>query len=99
MFLSVHRGEVDRVFSTLSYLDVVNHAKRATTPALFSVGLVDDITETAGTLTAAAKLLREHGARSVRAGRCGSIPFHQQLFSFGKWQHLDPVGRCLRRAL
>ncbi len=29
--------------------------------------LVDDITETAGTLTAAAKMLREHGARSVRA--------------------------------
>jgi ribose-phosphate pyrophosphokinase len=29
--------------------------------------LVDDITETAGTLTAAAKLLREHGARSVCA--------------------------------
>jgi ribose-phosphate pyrophosphokinase len=29
--------------------------------------LVDDITETAGTLTAAAKLLREHGAASVRA--------------------------------
>ncbi len=29
--------------------------------------LVDDITETAGTLTAAAKLLREHGARSVKA--------------------------------
>jgi ribose-phosphate pyrophosphokinase len=29
--------------------------------------LVDDITETAGTLTAAAKILREHGARSIRA--------------------------------
>jgi len=29
--------------------------------------LVDDITETAGTLTAAAKMLREHGAVSVRA--------------------------------
>ena len=29
--------------------------------------LVDDITETAGTLTAAAKLLREKGAKSVRA--------------------------------
>ena len=43
-YLSVHRGEVDQVFSTLSYLDVVNHAKRATAPALFSVGLVDDIT-------------------------------------------------------
>jgi ribose-phosphate pyrophosphokinase len=29
--------------------------------------LVDDITETAGTLTAAAKILRDHGATSVRA--------------------------------
>ena len=29
--------------------------------------LVDDITETAGTLTAAAKILRENGARSIRA--------------------------------
>ena len=29
--------------------------------------LVDDITETAGTLTAAAKILREHGASSIRA--------------------------------
>ena len=29
--------------------------------------LVDDITETAGTLTAAAKLLKENGARSIRA--------------------------------
>jgi ribose-phosphate pyrophosphokinase len=29
--------------------------------------LVDDITETAGTLTSAAKMLRDHGARSVRA--------------------------------
>jgi ribose-phosphate pyrophosphokinase len=29
--------------------------------------LVDDMTETAGTLCAAAKILREHGARSIRA--------------------------------
>ncbi len=29
--------------------------------------LVDDITETAGTVTAAARILREHGAKSVRA--------------------------------
>ena len=43
-YLSVHRAEVDQAFSTLSYLDVVNHAKRITVPALFSVGLVDDIT-------------------------------------------------------
>ncbi|MEX2044271.1 MAG: ribose-phosphate pyrophosphokinase [Opitutus sp.] len=35
--------------------------------------LVDDITETAGTLTAAAKILRESGARSVRAAVSHSI--------------------------
>jgi len=29
--------------------------------------MVDDITETAGTLTAAAKLLKDHGAKSIRA--------------------------------
>jgi RecG-like helicase len=28
---------------------------------------VDDITETAGTLTAAAKILKDHGAKSIRA--------------------------------
>ena len=29
--------------------------------------LVDDITETAGTLSAAAKILRDHGAKTIRA--------------------------------
>lgn len=33
-----------------------------------NVLLVDDITETAGTLTAAAKILKEHGAKSIYAG-------------------------------
>ncbi len=32
-----------------------------------NVLLVDDMTETAGTLTAAARLLKEHGAKSIRA--------------------------------
>jgi ribose-phosphate pyrophosphokinase len=35
--------------------------------------LVDDITETAGTLVAAAKMLRERGARSIRAAVSHSI--------------------------
>jgi ribose-phosphate pyrophosphokinase len=35
--------------------------------------LVDDITETAGTLTAAAKMLRERGARRIRAAVSHSI--------------------------
>jgi cephalosporin-C deacetylase len=40
----VYPERVDAVFHTLSYLDVVNHARRITSPALFSVGLTDLIT-------------------------------------------------------
>lgn len=40
-YLAVHRGDVDRAFRTLSYLDGVNFARRAAAPALFSVALMD----------------------------------------------------------
>jgi cephalosporin-C deacetylase len=43
-YCAVHRDKAAQVFTTLSYADVVNHAKRATPPALFSVGLADQIT-------------------------------------------------------
>src|ERR1700722_697114 len=43
-FCKVNPGRAEQVFVTLSYLDVVNHAKRATAAALFSVGLADVIT-------------------------------------------------------
>ncbi|PZU44523.1 MAG: acetylxylan esterase [Microbacterium sp.] len=42
-YLSVHRGAEERVLNTLSYIDGVNHAARASAPALFSVALMDDI--------------------------------------------------------
>lgn len=42
-YLSVHRGADEQVFRTLSYFDGVNFAKRATAPALFSVGHLDPI--------------------------------------------------------
>ena len=42
-YLSVHRDQVDQTFATLSYFDGVNFAKRATAPALFSVGLLDPV--------------------------------------------------------
>lgn len=41
-YLKVHRPEVDRVFTTLSYFDGVTFAGRATAPALFSVALMDE---------------------------------------------------------
>jgi cephalosporin-C deacetylase len=42
-YCRTHRDEVERTFHTLSYLDVANHARRATAPALFAVGLGDAV--------------------------------------------------------
>jgi cephalosporin-C deacetylase len=42
-FLAVHRNRVEDVFRTLSYVDGMNFAVRATAPALVSVGLMDDV--------------------------------------------------------
>jgi cephalosporin-C deacetylase len=42
-YLSVHRDRAEQTFHTLSYLDGVNFAARATAPALFSVGLLDPV--------------------------------------------------------
>jgi cephalosporin-C deacetylase len=43
-FLAIHRLEEDRVFKTLAYVDGRHFAARASAPALFSVGLEDEIT-------------------------------------------------------
>lgn len=42
-YLGIQRGREEEVFATLSYFDGVNFAARAGIPALFSVGLLDDI--------------------------------------------------------
>lgn len=42
-YLAVHRTQEETVFRTLSYFDGVNFSRRAAAPALFSVGLMDDI--------------------------------------------------------
>ena len=42
-YLSVHRDNVDTVFTTLSYFDGVNFARRIEMPAYFSVALMDEI--------------------------------------------------------
>lgn len=42
-FLGIHRDRADDVFRTLAYFDGMNLATRAAVPALFSVGLMDDI--------------------------------------------------------
>ncbi|GIE94288.1 acetylxylan esterase [Paractinoplanes rishiriensis] len=42
-YLSVHRGREETAYRTLSYIDAVNHARRATAPARFSVALMDTV--------------------------------------------------------
>lgn len=42
-YLGIQRGREEEVFHTLAYFDGVNFAARATMPALFSVGLLDDV--------------------------------------------------------
>lgn len=42
-YLSVHRDRAEEVFTTLSYFDGAAFARRASAPALFSVGMMDDI--------------------------------------------------------
>ena len=42
-YLKAHRDHTDRVLRTLGYMDVANLGRRATAPALFSVGLMDEI--------------------------------------------------------
>lgn len=42
-YLRIHRGRDEAVLGTLDYFDTVHFAARCTAPALFSVGLMDDI--------------------------------------------------------
>ena len=42
-YCMVHRDKIEQVFRTLSYFDGINLATRAHAPALFSVGLMDEI--------------------------------------------------------
>jgi cephalosporin-C deacetylase len=42
-YLAVNRAHTEQAFRTLSYIDAVNHAKRAVAPARFSVALMDQV--------------------------------------------------------
>ncbi len=42
-YLKAHRDHVDRALATLAYFDVATLGRRASAPALFSVGLMDEI--------------------------------------------------------
>ena len=51
-YLAVRRGTTETVMRTLSYVDNVNHVRRATAPALFATGLHDTICPPSGVFAA-----------------------------------------------
>ncbi len=42
-YLRIHRDQVDRALATLDHFDTIHLAARCSSPALFSVGLMDDV--------------------------------------------------------
>lgn len=86
-YLSVHRDAVERTFATLSYFDGVNFARRATAPALFSVGLLDPVCPPSTVYAAA----------NHYAGRAEVIPYHFNQHEGGQGYHWERQAEWLAR--
>ncbi|MCX5478604.1 acetylxylan esterase [Kaistia geumhonensis] len=73
-FLAVHRDKVERVFATLAYFDGVNFASTDSTPALYSVAIMDTICPPSTIFAAynahagAEKAIREYGFNDHEGG-------------------------------
>lgn len=65
-YCKTHRDRVDQVFRTLSYVDGVTLARRATSPALFSVALMDEVCPPSTVFAA-----YNHRGRATRTSPCG----------------------------
>ena len=77
-----HRDHVEAASATLAYFDVAILGRRATAPALFSVGLMDEITPAIDRLRCVQPLRRSQGDRRVPVqrsrGRPG-VPRHREI--------------------
>lgn len=60
VYCATYPDRVGSVFRTLSYFDVVNHARRVTAPSLFSVGLMDEVTPPSTVFAAFISLAGDH---------------------------------------
>ncbi|ROR73389.1 acetylxylan esterase [Bogoriella caseilytica] len=67
-YLAVHRDRVEQAYRTLSYLDGVSFARRAQSPALFSVALMDTICPPSTVYAAFNHWGAEAGAGAVAEG-------------------------------
>lgn len=72
-YLATHRGAMETVLRTLSYVDGAHLARRATMPALFSVGLMDPVCPPSTVYSAynawsGTKQMREYGYNGHEGG-------------------------------
>jgi len=88
-YLRIHRGSEERVFATLAYFDGTSFAPHARIPAMFSVGLLDDICPPS---TVYASYNRYTGPREMRI-----YPYngHEQGEAFQIAEHLAFLARQL----
>jgi len=87
IYLSVHRDHVEAAFHTLSYLDGVSFACRATAPALFSVGLMDPIVPPSTV----------YAAYNHYGSRAGGVAKEIQVYEFN--EHEGGAGHQFARQL
>jgi cephalosporin-C deacetylase len=96
-YLSVHRGNEERVFRALSYFDCVNFAARTKLPALYSVGLMDNVCPPS---TIFAAYNWHAGPKEIRVyrynGHEGGGIFHaRECFGFAKREFGRPASTHL----
>ncbi|MFL6119072.1 acetylxylan esterase [Actinophytocola sp.] len=90
-YLSVHRRRTEAVFRTLSYVDAVNHARRAVAPARFSVALMDTVSPPSTVYAA----YNHYGEHAVAAGR--TVPKVIDVWPFN--EHEGGMGHQWTRQL
>jgi cephalosporin-C deacetylase len=91
-YLSVQRHMVDTTFRTLSYLDGVSFARRATAASLFSVALMDPICPPSTVYAA----FNNYGARAADAGRAPAKEIVEYPFNTHEGGAAHQVERQLR---
>ena len=92
-YLSVHRDRAEETFRTLGYFDGVAFAPRATAPALFAVGLMDEICPPSTVFAAYNHYAGEHDIKvwPFNGHDAGDLHHQVERFAFLERQGLAPT--------
>jgi cephalosporin-C deacetylase len=87
-FLLTHRDKVETVFNTLAYFDGFNFAARANAPALFLVGLRDDVCPPS---TVFAAYNHYSGNKDIRVRSCNHMECGGSFWTMEKMKFLAKI--------